>query len=453
MVDLQVTGCRATFVHALRFTFHVSRFTFHVSRFTFHVSRITFQNPILFLKQSPMSTISPQDPTYNALFLRYISTGLRQSLERVQATAPLISEAERQQAWHLLSYGLAVDSTWPEVRDLLLTLAPIMEQTGFRDEWMVYLEQGMAQARTQGDVSSAGQIAIQLGLLNQLVGRYTQADEGLQQTVKLLNDGADPHHRGVAYNLLANGAIRRGQPDEANVYMERALATLPEDDPDLAYTAYVRGDIALFERDYIQAEDHFRHGLALRRQQNDSRRIAMALRNLALALQHLGRYDESIQCSEEAIHRFEELDDIRNRATACVNLSLVYHATGDFAQALALLTSAEPGYRRTGDDQALAQLFTNRGIYARKIGRLQEAEESEQEAIALWERLGDLGNLINALDGLGLTFLAQKRYSEAVQIFERAIALLPKIVQHPRHVDYQQELQDHLAEARQFVTP
>jgi tetratricopeptide (TPR) repeat protein len=392
-----------------------------------------------------------EPPAYSNIFERYVCAGLRQSLRRVQGIGPRVPEGERQQAWHILSYGLAIDGAWAEARDLLLSLSPMMEQAGFRDDWIAYLTIGFERAQAQGERSTKGQIAIQLGLLNQLASQYSEASQWLDCAVTCFTEIDDAHHLGIAYNLLANVAIQRRRMDEAEKLVQKALATLPADDPDLAYTAYLQGDLALLARNNEQAEIHFRRGIELRRQQGDSRRIAMALRNLALALQYLGRYDEAIRCSEEAIGRFEELDDIRNLATVRVNLSILYYNTGEWSQALALLAQAELAYHKTRDEQGIAQIYTNRAIYQRKAGLLAESEASGREAIARWERLGDWGNVVNALDELGLSLSEQARYTEAIQIFERAKALLPQIDHHPRYGYYQRELHEHLAEVRHLL--
>lgn len=389
--------------------------------------------------------------TYSHIFERYVCAGLRQSLHRVRGVAPRLPEGDRQQAWHVLSYGLAINGAWAEARDLLLSLSPMMEQAGFRDDWISYLTVGFKRAQAQGERSTQGEIAIQLGLLNQLASRYDESIRWLECAVDAFTEIDDPRQLGVAYNLLANVAIQQRHPQEAEIFVQKALATLPDDHPERAYTAYVQGDIALFTRNFDQAEIYFRYGLELRRQQGDSRRIAMALRNLALALQYLERYDEAIVCSAEAMQRFEELGDIRNLATVRVNLSILYYHLGEWSQALALLAQAERAYHKTRDEQSLAQLYTNRAIYQRKAGLLHESEASGREAVKRWQRLGDLGSVVNALDGVGLSLVAQTCYAEAVQIFEQGLSLLPQIEHHPRCEDYRRELQDHLTEARSLL--
>ena len=389
-------------------------------------------------------------PDYEHIFERYIGRGLRQSLRRVQ-DIPVVPETERQQAWHVLSYGLAVDGAWTDARDLLLSLSPKMEQAGFRDDWMGYLAVGLEQAAAHGERDSEGQIAIQLGLLSQLAGRYDDAQRWLNIAVDCFNQLSDRHHLGIAYNFLANIAVQRRNVTLAKTWVMQAHAVFAKDDPELAYTAYVEGDIALFERDYTAAERHFRRGLELRRRQGDSRRIAMALRNLALALQYLRRYDEAIQCSEEAIQRFEALGDVRNRATVRVNLSIVHYEQADYERALVLLAEAEPDYRRCADEQSMAQLYTNRAIYQRKAGWIVESVASGREAVARWEKMGDVGNVVNSIDGLGLSLIEAGNYAEAVHVLERAQALLPQLCNHPRYAYYCTEIEQDLVEARRRV--
>ncbi|MEZ4634804.1 MAG: tetratricopeptide repeat protein [Caldilineaceae bacterium] len=323
-----------------------------------------------------------------------------------------------------------------------------MEQVGFRDDWMGYLAVGLEQARAHGERYSEGQIAIQLGLLSQLASQYDDAVRWLNIAVDCFNQLADRHHLGVAYNFLANVAIQRRDATAAKTLVVQAHAVFEDDDPELAYTAYVEGDIALFERDYDAAERHFRRGLTLRRRQGDSRRIAMALRNLALALQYLQRYAEAIQYSEEAIHRFEALDDVRNRATVRMNLSIVYYEQADYERALVLLAEAEPDYRRCADEQSLAQLYTNRAIYQRSAGQIEASIASGREAVARWEKLGDLGSVVNSLDGLGISLIDAGSYTEAVQVLERAETLLTQLREHPRYSYYCTEIERDLAEAR-----
>src|SRR5688572_16062972 len=88
---------------------------------------------------------SGESNAYLTLFHRYISRSTEALVARLgperSELAPSASEKVpddlREQAWHLLEYGLKLDKSfeeagWPGVRTLLFALAPRMERDGFR---------------------------------------------------------------------------------------------------------------------------------------------------------------------------------------------------------------------------------------------------------------------------------------------------------------------------------
>src|SRR5688500_9925781 len=80
---------------------------------------------------------------YPALFRAYVLRGLQHVLACVRATADLLADDVREEALHTLSFALRLDDAWPLVRDLLLAMAPKLEQVGYRDDWILYLVKGV----------------------------------------------------------------------------------------------------------------------------------------------------------------------------------------------------------------------------------------------------------------------------------------------------------------------
>ena len=82
-----------------------------------------------------------------------------------------------------------------------------------------------------------------------------------------------------------------------------------------------------------------------------------------------------------------------------------------------VLDESKPGTRERGEVLAkLASLKNNRGRY-------QEARADALEASRVFERLGDLGAMSNALNSHGLAFLYEGKYREAEPNFLRAVDL------------------------------
>ena len=91
------------------------------------------------------------------LFRRMMVTKLRQSLAAVQATPQFLPTQVRDQALHILSYGLKkeardVEGCWKSTRYLLLEMAPRMELMGHRLDWLPFLKQAANAAQHNGDI-------------------------------------------------------------------------------------------------------------------------------------------------------------------------------------------------------------------------------------------------------------------------------------------------------------
>src|SRR5215217_6778591 len=104
----------------------------------------------------------------SAQFTEYVRRGLRFTLRQGLASPGVLAEEIREQALALLDLSLPVETVWPQARDLLLAMAPKMEQAGFRDEWFPFLEAGLRQSEQQGDRLTAAEVQFQLGLLHRL---------------------------------------------------------------------------------------------------------------------------------------------------------------------------------------------------------------------------------------------------------------------------------------------
>ena len=114
--------------------------------------------------------LTVQSPT--AKFQHYLARNLRYLTQLVASAEPLPDEALRVQAMHSLSYAFGLPDLWPVTRQLLLTLAPKMEQAGHRSDWLVYLAQATQVSEQQQDWETAAECYLQRGLLHRLLTGY-----------------------------------------------------------------------------------------------------------------------------------------------------------------------------------------------------------------------------------------------------------------------------------------
>src|SRR5690606_23622133 len=125
---------------------------------------------------------------------------------------------------HLLSYGLRLDETWDDTRDLALALAPHLERQGYRAAWMDVLAQALANAERQGDDAAAAQLHLRLGRLHILTGAYDEADAHLALARRMANTVGDQQTEAAALERLGHGAFERTDLEMAQRYAEAALA-------------------------------------------------------------------------------------------------------------------------------------------------------------------------------------------------------------------------------------
>lgn len=213
--------------------------------------------------------------------------------------------------------------------------------------------------------------------------------------------------------------------DEAvQVIGERLLGRhrdLPEragfsDDP-FVNRLYAMG-LAEYGRDnYSGAESYFR--VCLDREPD----LQWARYETALCLRRQGKWDESLQLSEEVLAVAITSDDRRLQAAVHHNLGLTRWRLGDRDQAeqhyLAATAIAEAGGMR--DVQAPAMLSL--GILATDRGDFDRAETFERHALAIYREMADASGEASALNSLGVLAwrrgdlaTSRERHQRALQI-------------------------------------
>ena len=68
------------------------------------------------------------DSAYAALFRQYIQRSAQATLAAVQSSGPTLPVEQREQSLHALDFALELPEAWNEARDLLLGLAPKLDQ-------------------------------------------------------------------------------------------------------------------------------------------------------------------------------------------------------------------------------------------------------------------------------------------------------------------------------------
>ena len=391
----------------------------------------------------------PPPPDYPALFRQYVVRSVATTHAAVAAQPLALADEPREQALHVLSFALKLEEAWPDTRDLLLLLAPKMEQAGHRDDWVTYLQRGLVCSQQHNDRLAGAELQLQIGHLYRLQSHFERAQQALAASAAEFAALGNPSGQARALNRLAHMKWHQREFTVAQQLATTALALLPPTDPDRAASFSTLGLVAVSEKRLQDAIRHIEAALRIRREQRNWQQMAWNLQHLGHILRHQGDYGQASQYYEQAIQVLTEIQDWYNCAIVQMELGIVYWLTEQPTRALELYGLAEPYFRKVQDSLYLAKILTNRGLGYLTLCEWQPAIESFTASAALYEKLDDQEGHLNALDGLGLVYTGMGAYDKAIAVFTTALDQ-PTRAKHDPDVELlRTELTAHLQQAKE----
>lgn len=385
---------------------------------------------------------------YPTTFRTYILGAVRYALAQVQATPNLLSDAVRQQALHALSYALDLPEAWPVVRDLLLAMAPKMEQAGHREDWILYLKHGESRSLLEGDSRTAAEFQLQIGLLYRLLSEFVSARYWLEASIATAKLVDNHSGKARALNELAWLAHLQQCYEDAAKHAQAAISLLDEDDSERGMSYRVLGMIAFYQGRLAESETYHRQSLRLFQHHHQERKIAWALQNTALALRDQKKLEDAVAYFQEAAMILQKINDNYHWSIVQMNLGIAYLTLQQPELALSCFLKTESTAHTLHDTLQLARSQNNLGVTFLALAKYVQAENAFLAAIELFDKLGNEGWRLNEFDGLAMVYIAQKQYQKAIEVLKEALSALPKIKETPNYQYLSKSLRTHLAEAK-----
>jgi tetratricopeptide (TPR) repeat protein len=382
--------------------------------------------------------IDQSELDYRELFIRYLENSIQRLLRHVSQANSTLSAEDRVQTLHTLNFGLGQSVLWPKIRELLVSVAPHMEQAGHRDEWMPYLEQGIQLAQNMDDLTIVAELRLQLGILHQRGNNY---DEGRQHLESSATDFAllsDQFNQARVLNRLAYTARLQRCFDESIDLVNQVLQFFAINNSERAYSYHVLALVALDKRNWTEAILFSEKCFELYERERNHRMMARSLINRGFALHRMEEHSAAISVYGQAILLFDKIQDPNFRARAEMNMGNVYNSLNQPDEALKVFQSAEHLFRQTHDLFHLAMANHNQGMAYHKLGQWDRAEMSYLAAKMLKQKIGNTASLVNTLSELGETYLARDQKVKAATVLDEALNELTKIEDQP---DYNYLLQ------------
>jgi tetratricopeptide (TPR) repeat protein/transcriptional regulator with XRE-family HTH domain len=287
-------------------------------------------------------------------------------------------------------------------------------------------------------------------------------------TQQTLYDGLSPRRRRTLH--LAAGAALEMLPkyQREQRVAELAWHFIQGKNPEKAlYWTMLAGDQAEAAFSHRDAELRYRTALDLADQLDNRNVRATALEKLGSVLKVVGRYDDALESLEqsvvlcraarderaelravaqigqvhavrgtpgEGVARLESYlgtfeGNARSPGIAALHVALakLYLRSGQYREQLAAASRADELARLMEDDRLIAQAVQQRAYALTFLGRIDEGLRAHQEAIALAESLGDLGNLCNNLHNVSHIYLLQGDFETSRQYKDRGLATAERL--------------------------
>ncbi|MGB0387955.1 MAG: tetratricopeptide repeat protein [Ardenticatenaceae bacterium] len=397
--------------------------------------------------------VSTGNSIYQNLFLAGIMRSVKYDLGRIQQVRITLPPDLRRQTVHTLDFALKVEGAWPATSELLVSAAPHMEQAGYREDWMGYLQQGIQQSQKLEDRQKEAELRLFLGEMHQYQAQYDDARREFERSIAYFQEVGQAHDHARALNSLANVARLERHFDEATQLVEKALTLAKEAKEEQAHSYFVLGAMAFDQRAWQNAHSFFERSLVLWQASDNPRMMAWGLSNVGLALWRLNKYEEAIACYKRAIKQFERIQDPVHQAVASMNLGIVYFQLQRLSDALDLYLEAEPTFRDTQERVRVAMVNNNKGMAYQKLEQWHNAEHAYRFSMDQWQKIGNISALVNVMDNLGLLYSEQGLVDQAITTFSDALNSLAQIKDDPNHDHLFKMLSTSLAQTQAQKAP
>lgn len=180
-------------------------------------------------------------------------------------------------------------------------------------------------------------------------------------------------------------------------------------------------------QDLPSAKSHMDTAMRVYEQLKLPRKIALSHFQYSVLHRLAGDYNEAIKDLTAYQNYVEKVKDTANWIFSYYEKGVIYSQQGDLQASLEQFYAANNLSEAVGNDDMVATSFNSIGLVYNDLGRYQDAEISFKKALEVNKNLGvESEHLGDVLNGLASSFKNQKKYNEAIEYFDKAIAVYKK---------------------------
>ncbi|HAW93592.1 TPA: GGDEF domain-containing protein [Candidatus Azambacteria bacterium] len=231
------------------------------------------------------------------------------------------------------------------------------------------LRQAVAEARQQGEMDSADQLA--------------------QQYLSAAIAQADQKELGNVYYQLGRNAMERNNYPQAREYLEQAVSQYKSAAATLSLANALRqlGQTFRYQSDYQKALEYLYQAMQLYQQLNDPSAIASGYNSIGTTLEKMGQYEQALQAHQQSLTLHYQTGNKSGIASAIFNLGDLHRVLGDTSQALTYFQQALELDKANGNLRDIAYSHNKLGYLYSESGDYQQAADHLQQALSLFEQI------------------------------------------------------------------
>ena len=229
-----------------------------------------------------------------------------------------------------------------------------------------------------------------------------------------------------ALYAAANLAFKQSNYERAEALSKESLALYREleDQRGIALSLSTLGNVAWVRGDTAGAHSLLEEALALFREVDDKEFAAYSLFSLALLANSQGEYARACALYEEGLALFREIQHKRGIANILSQLAQsLFVSQGDQARVRSLLVESLTLSREIGFKEGIAASLLYLGQLARSQGDLATARSEAEESVVLYKEMGHRHGTAESLAVLGKVLAAEGDYATARGLYEESLVL------------------------------
>jgi tetratricopeptide (TPR) repeat protein/transcriptional regulator with XRE-family HTH domain len=293
---------------------------------------------------------------------------------------------EQETANVLTAFELAYESgQYSALVQGINAFAPFLYHRGQYDVVARHLERAKQAASRPGDEQALARIWLHMGMVAQLRGDYSRADQCYQEGIRLARA---TQQSGMLSMLLAQW-----------------------------------GEVAFLSGDHAQAEQRLQEGLSIARPAGPSRQTALLLKNLGEVVASSRETGRGTTIYEEGLEHARSIQDHELTSALLQDLGIMAHRRGDYEQAESYYEEGLKLASEIGHQRRICALLTSRGAMAFERQHFAQARENYEQGLRLARLMGNSLWIGRVLQNLGALEIQSGHYGQAETLLQESLAL------------------------------